>query len=63
MLICFYLLQILDENREEKTVLLTAKGFVETVRCLSGLTGLDSQDQSKIAVAAIIPAHHQALGE
>ena len=44
-------------------MLLTAKGFVETVRCLSGLTGLDSQDQSKIAVAAIIPAHHQALGE
>ena len=57
------LLQILDDNIEgEKVVHLTAKGFTETLHAVTSLPTKDSKELSQIALAALIPAHHEAIG-
>ncbi|XP_067931600.1 stalled ribosome sensor GCN1-like [Watersipora subatra] len=53
--------EILDDNKEDKVVMLTAKGFVETLHCVTGLTSQDKRELSQIAIAAILPSHHQAI--
>lgn len=41
---------------------LTAKGFTETLHTVTSVPTKDSKELSQIALSALVPSHHEAIG-